>query len=65
MRYIFLALLLSGCTTVQYKSPEDYYRQRQAEDSINFDFPSKNNMLDSPDGSSYYNRRVEFFGATY
>lgn len=65
MRYFFLLFLLAGCSTTQIKTPEDYYRQRQQEDSIQFDLPSKNNMLDSQDGSTYYNRRVEIFGATY
>jgi len=65
MYILLLALLLTGCSTAQFKSPEDYYRQRQQEDNIQFDLPSKNNMLDSQDGSTYYNRRVEIFGATY
>lgn len=65
MRLIFIVLILSGCSTAQFKSPEDYYRQRQQEDNIQFDLPSRNNILDSQDGSTYYNRRVEIFGATY
>lgn len=64
---VLLALALSACSTCQYKSPEDYYkdRQRLKEDSINWGPNANNNMLDSPDGSTHYNRTVEFFGATY
>jgi len=56
---------LTGCASTQYKSPKDYYRQRLSEDSINWGPNTNNNMLDSPDGSKYHNRTVEFFGATY
>ena len=66
MKYLTLmSLLLTGCATTQYKSPKDYYRQRQAEDSINWGPNTNNNQMDSPDGSTYHNRTVEFFGATY
>jgi len=70
MPLLFLALIvLSGCSTIQYKSPEDYYRDRSRnnlkEDSINWGPNTNNNMLNSPDGSTYYNRTVEVFGATY
>lgn len=60
---------MSGCSTVQYKSPGESYKDRQRnnlkEDSINWGSNANNNMLDSPDGSTYYNRGVEIFGATY
>jgi len=66
MKYLLLlSLLFTGCTTCQYKSPRDYYRQRQSEDSINWGPNDNNNMLDSPDGSKYHNRTVEIFGASY
>jgi len=68
MRFILLAFLLAGCSTTQFKSPDDYYKQRRnqlREDSINWGPNANNNMLDSPDGSTHYNRTVEFFGATY
>jgi len=65
MRYILLAFLFSGCSTAQFQSPEDYYRKRNAEDSINWGPNSNNNLLDSQNGSTYYNRTVEIFGATY
>jgi hypothetical protein len=56
---------MTGCATTQFKSSKDYYRQRQAEDSINWGPNTNNNMLDSPDGNKYNNRTVEIFGATY
>jgi len=64
---ILIGIILSGCATTQYKSPEDYYkdRQRLREDSINWGPNSNNNLLDSQDGSSYYNRTVEIIGAKY
>jgi len=68
MKYILLlviAVILTNCSSVRYQSPEDYYRKRTAEDSIDWGPNSNNNILDSQDGSTYYNRRVEIFGATY
>lgn len=69
MKYIFLAFLLSGCSTASFKSPEDYYKQRQrenlSEDAIDKGPNSNNNLLDSQDGSTYYNRTVEIFGGIY
>jgi hypothetical protein len=66
MIYLFpLIIILSGCSTVNYKSLKDYYNDRLREDSINWGPNSKNNILDSQDGSTYYNRSVEFFGASY
>jgi len=58
-------IILSGCSTVQYKSPKQYYNDRLREDSINWGPNSRNNILDSQDGSTYYNRDVQIFGATY
>jgi len=60
-------LILSGCSTCQFKSSEDYYKDRQKlrEDSIDWGPNSNNNMMDSPDGSVYYNRTIHVFGATY
>ena len=60
-----LLIILTGCSTVQYKSPKEFYRDRQREDSINWGPNTNNNMLDSPDGSKYHNRTVEIFGVTY
>lgn len=60
-----LLIILSGCSSTQFKSPEDYYIDRQREDSINWGPNSRNNILDSQDGSTYYNRDVQIFGATY
>jgi len=62
---ILLSFILTGCSSVQYQSPEDYYRKRMSEDSINWGPNSNNNMLDSQNGSTYYNRNVEIFGAKY
>ena len=64
---VFVAIFLSGCASSQFKSPEDYYkdRQRLREDSINWGPNSNNNILNSNDGSTYYNRDVQIFGATY
>lgn len=60
-----LIILLTGCSSTQFKSPEDYYRDRLREDSIKWGPNSRNNILDSQDGSTYYNRDVQIFGATY
>jgi len=60
-----MLIILSGCASCQYKSPKDYYNDRLKEDNINWGPNANNNMLNSPDGSTYYNRRVEIFGATY
>jgi len=69
MKYIFLAFLFTGCTTVSFKSPESYYKERQRknlpEDSVDWGPNSNNNILDSQDGSTYYNKRVEIFGGVY
>jgi len=60
-----LLIILTGCSTVQYKSPKQYYNDRLREDSVNWGPNANNNMLDSQNGSTYYNRTVEIFGATY
>jgi len=60
-----ILFILTGCSTVQYKSPKQYYNDRLREDSINWGPNSRNNILDSQDGSTYYNRDVQIFGATY
>lgn len=69
MKCLFLLplLLLVGCSTAQINYPSYYDKQRQrlAEDSINWGPNSNNNLLDSQNGSTYYNRSVEFFGASY
>jgi len=68
MKYIILAFLLSGCSTAKFQTPNDYYYKRQdqlREDSINWGPNANNNMMDSSDGSAYYNRNVEIFGAKY
>lgn len=66
MKYIFiLSILLTGCAGTQYQSPEDYYRRRMSEDSIDWGPNSNNNILDSQDGSTYYNRNVDFIGVKY
>ena len=68
MPFVLLAFILTGCSSVQYQSPEDYYKMRQnqlREDSINWGPSSNNNLLDSQDGNTYYNRTVEIFGAKY
>lgn len=65
MKYLFLFLFLSGCSSVSLKTPKEYYQDRMREDSINWVPNSRNNILDSQDGSTYYNRNVEVFGATY
>lgn len=64
---LILLIILTGCSSAKFKSPEDYYKGRQnlREDSINWGPNSRNNILDSQDGSTYYNRTVEIFGATY
>jgi len=60
---IWFAVILSSCATI--KTPEDYTAQRQAEDSIDWEYESKNNLLDSPDGSVYYNRNMNLIGVEY
>lgn len=69
MKYILLIIpfIISGCATVN--TPEDYYKQRMRqslpEDAIDRGPNANNNILDSQDGSTYYNRDVKIFGATY
>lgn len=54
---------------MSFKSPESYYKERQRknlpEDSVDWGPNSNNNILDSQDGSTYYNKRVEIFGGVY
>lgn len=63
LNLIFCLIILSGCSTV--KTPETYYRERLREDSIDWGFKEKNNLLDSQDGSVYYNRNVKIVGGEY
>lgn len=69
MKYIIfvMPLFLTSCASVN--SPEDYYKQRirqsLPEDAIDRGPNANNNILDSQDGGTYYNRNVQIFGATY
>lgn len=57
--------VFASCASTQYQSPAHYYRQRMSEDAIDWGPSSRNNILDSQDDSTYHNRTVEIFGATY
>lgn len=69
MKYILIAIpmILTSCASV--KTPEDYYKQRMRqslpEDAIDRGPNANNNIIDSQNGSTYYNRDVQIFGATY
>jgi uncharacterized lipoprotein len=57
-------MLLSGCASL--KTPKDYSNDRDKEDSINWEYSSRNNMMDSPDGGNTFNsRNMNFIGVTY
>lgn len=63
MCMVMMSVLCTGCVT--YKTPADYSHQRASSPSAEQNFSSKNNLLDSPDGSVYHNRTMHIFGSTY
>jgi hypothetical protein len=54
-----MAYLFVGCANVSYKTIPD----GMSEDAQ--DYPTKYNMMDSPDGRRNPNAQVNIFGATY
>jgi hypothetical protein len=64
LAWVFLAFLLMGCsTTSQVSKDQGWLPSGMAEDAQ--DYPTKYNMMDSPDGSKNPNAQVNIFGATY
>ena len=64
LAWVFLAFLLMGCsTTSQVGENQGWLPSGMAEDAQ--DYPTKYNMMDSPDGSKNPNAQVNIFGATY
>ena len=62
--WVFLVFLLMGCsTTSQVGKDQGWLPSGMAEDAQ--DYPTKYNMMDSPDGSKNPNAQVRIFGATY
>jgi predicted small secreted protein len=62
--WAFLAFILMGCsTTSQVGKDQGWLPSGMAEDAQ--DYPTKYNMMDSPDGSKNPNAQVRIFGATY
>jgi len=57
-------MILNSCATV--KTPSDYSKDRLSEDSINWEYQSRNDMMDMPDGGdTFKNRNINFTGFTY
>ena len=63
MCMVMMSVLFSGCAS--FKTPADYSNQRASSPSVEQNLSSKNNLLDSPDGSVYHNRTMHIFGSTY
>ena len=57
--WILVAHLFIGCANVSYKTIPN----AMSEDAQ--DYPTKYNMMDSPDGRRNPNAQVNIFGATY
>jgi len=57
--YIFLFIIMIGCANVSYKTIPD----GMSEDAQ--DYPTKYNMMDSPDCRRNHNAQVNIFGVTY
>jgi len=56
---VFMVFAVIGCANTSYKS----YRSGMAEDAQ--DYPTKYNMMDSPDGRQNPNGQIRIFGVTY
>jgi hypothetical protein len=57
--WILIAHFFIGCANVSYKT----IRDGMSEDAQ--DYPTKYNMMDSPDGRKNPNAQINIFGATY
>ena len=64
LAWVLLSFFLMGCsTTSQVGKDQGWLPSGMAEDAQ--DYPTKYNMMDSPDGSKNPNAQVRIFGATY
>ena len=64
LAWVFLAFVLMGCsTTSQVGKDEGWLPTGMTEDAQ--DYPTKYNMMDSPDGSRNPNIQDNIFGVTY
>ena len=63
LAFMALAFVFMGCANTQTSYREGFMPSGMAEDAQ--DYPTKYNMMDSPDGSKNPNAQVRIFGATY
>lgn len=63
LAFIALAFMLMGCATTQTSYREGFMPSGMSEDAQ--DYPTKYNLMDSPDGSKNPNGQVNIFGITY
>jgi hypothetical protein len=64
LAWVFSSFLLMGCsTTSQVSKDQGWLPSGMAEDAQ--DYPTKYNMMDSPDGSKNPNSQVNIFSVTY
>jgi dolichyl-phosphate-mannose--protein O-mannosyl transferase len=61
--FLLLCFIMMGCANTQTSYREGFMPSGMAEDAQ--DYPTKYNMMDSPDGSKNPNAQVNIFGATY
>ena len=60
---LLLNFCLIGCANTYHIGQKDSIPIGMSEDAQ--DYPTKYNMMDSPDGSNNPNAQVNIFGATY
>jgi hypothetical protein len=64
LAWVFLAFLMMGCsTTSQVSKDQGWLPSGMAEDAQ--DYPTKYNMMDSPDGSNNPNVQANIFNIKY
>ena len=57
-------MTLSSCATI--KTPSNYSNDRANEGKTRWEYQSRNDMMDMPDGGdTFRNRNMHIFGATY
>lgn len=57
-------MTLCSCATI--KTPSDYTNDRANEGKSRWEYQSRNDMMDMPDGGdTFKNRNMHIFGATY
>jgi hypothetical protein len=61
--FLLLCLIMMGCANTQTSYREGFMPSGMAEDAQ--DYPTKYNMMDSPDGRRNPNAQINIFGATY